>query len=570
MLRGTIGRRAICAAVLRWRWRCLPRRLRNRAPGGPSSRPARGRPGGSPRTVPTSSSASRTPRRRWARCAGAPPRRRRAGTATRAATAYASRCPQLPSTNGAGSENEDCLYLNVFRPAGDAPRRQLPVLFWIHGGGFQNGSGDQHDGALLARTNDIVVVSINYRLGVFGFLALPSLTARRRHAVGQLRPARPAGRVALDAGQHRGLRRRSGPRDHRRRVRRRLRGLRAARLAPARAGCSTRAIDPERQLHQPAAGATPRPAARVRRGRRLPDAATAAACLRAKPAGDAPRRTPRPPRRSTARRRRASGGAGRRGRLRPLQPRPGHHTAPTTTRAAPSRRASTDLTQQQYEAFVALAASAPTRRAVLARYPWSAFPSPYTAAYAIGAIWTDSGSDRRDRRLRDAAARRATLRALDTAPSPTSSTTATRPASTTTIRATSGVPGHAMELAYMWPSFDNGIPLAAQFTPAQQQLSAEMVRYWGTFTRFGAPLVPRQAFWPPHRGSGRILSLRPGGADGDDLRRRVRRRAQLRPLGRAQRLGRLRNADLVDRDLLPARAREAGHGGRSVEAPACR
>ena len=71
----------------------------------------------------------------------------------------------------------------------------------------------------------------------------------------------------------------------------------------------------------------------------------------------------------------------------------------------------------------------------------------------------------------------------------------------------------------MWPSFDNGIPLAAQFTPAQQQLSAEMVRYWGAFTRFGAPLVSHQTFWPAHERSGSILSLRPGGATvtiGDD------------------------------------------------------
>jgi carboxylesterase type B len=69
-----------------------------------------------------------------------------------------------------------------------------------------------------------------------------------------------------------------------------------------------------------------------------------------------------------------------------------------------------------------------------------------------------------------------------------------------------------MELAYIWPSFDNGIPLAAQFTPAQRQLSEEMVRHWGAFTRFRAPFVPRQALWPPHRATNRILSLRPGGA----------------------------------------------------------
>ncbi len=56
----------------------------------------------------------------------------------RAATAYGPRCPQLASTNGAGSENEDCLYLNVFRPP---HARHAPVLFWIHGGGLINGSG---------------------------------------------------------------------------------------------------------------------------------------------------------------------------------------------------------------------------------------------------------------------------------------------------------------------------------------------------------------------------------------------------------------------------------------------
>src|SRR3954447_5785619 len=94
----------------------------------------------------------------------------------RDATHYGNRCPQLPSSNGAGSENEDCLDVNVFRPA-RLDRPPAPVLVFIHGGGLVNGSGDQHDGALLARSNGIVVVSLNYRLGVFGFLALPSLSA---------------------------------------------------------------------------------------------------------------------------------------------------------------------------------------------------------------------------------------------------------------------------------------------------------------------------------------------------------------------------------------------------------
>ena len=67
----------------------------------------------------------------------------------------------------------------------------------------------------------------------------------------------------------------------------------------------------------------------------------------------------------------------------------------------------------------------------------------------------------------------------------------------------------AMELAYMWPSFDNGIPLYPQLTPAQHELSDWMVRYWGAFARFGIPFVRGQAFWPPYQ-TGRMMSLRQG------------------------------------------------------------
>jgi len=63
--------------------------------------------------------------------------------------------------------SEDCLFLNVFTPAADSAAR--PVLFWIHGGSYLNGSGDAYGGASFATTGDIVVVTINYRLGVFGF-----------------------------------------------------------------------------------------------------------------------------------------------------------------------------------------------------------------------------------------------------------------------------------------------------------------------------------------------------------------------------------------------------------------
>lgn len=69
-----------------------------------------------------------------------------------------------------GEESEDCLYLNIYTPAADASNR--PVMFWIHGGAYIQGSANEYDGSVLARDNDVVVVTINYRLGIFGFLDL--------------------------------------------------------------------------------------------------------------------------------------------------------------------------------------------------------------------------------------------------------------------------------------------------------------------------------------------------------------------------------------------------------------
>ena len=80
----------------------------------------------------------------------------------------------------ASGTDEDCLYLNVFTPACDDARR--PVMVWIHGGGFVNGSGSTpwYDGSALAARGDVVVVTINYRLGALGFLWLGDLDPRLR------------------------------------------------------------------------------------------------------------------------------------------------------------------------------------------------------------------------------------------------------------------------------------------------------------------------------------------------------------------------------------------------------
>jgi para-nitrobenzyl esterase len=73
--------------------------------------------------------------------------------------------------------SEDCLYLNVWTKAPGEPNRKLPVALWIHGGGYREGWGSEpeFDGQEWAN-KDVVLVSINYRLGVFGFLTHPELS----------------------------------------------------------------------------------------------------------------------------------------------------------------------------------------------------------------------------------------------------------------------------------------------------------------------------------------------------------------------------------------------------------
>ncbi|MDH6124588.1 carboxylesterase family protein [Kitasatospora sp. GP82] len=79
-------------------------------------------------------------------------------------------CPQGPADHLTG--NEDCLYLNVTAPAG-AKRR--PVVVWLHGGSFDSGAGSDYDPHRMAVTGDVVVVTVNYRLGVFGYFGYPGL-----------------------------------------------------------------------------------------------------------------------------------------------------------------------------------------------------------------------------------------------------------------------------------------------------------------------------------------------------------------------------------------------------------
>jgi para-nitrobenzyl esterase len=121
-----------------------------------------------------------------------PPHQPAPWTGVRDATRHAAAAMQQPtileSTRGfSGVCSEDCLYLNVWTP--DPGRREgglLPVLVWIHGGSFVTGSGSipWYDGRQLAARGDVVVVTVNYRLGPFGYFDISAIGGDKYRASG--------------------------------------------------------------------------------------------------------------------------------------------------------------------------------------------------------------------------------------------------------------------------------------------------------------------------------------------------------------------------------------------------
>ncbi len=119
------------------------------------------------------------------------PEREAKWSGVRAARSFGNASPQNPlpldlltAFKIEEPQSEDCLYLNVWTPGLDGARR--PVMVWIHGGAFTIGSGAQslYEGTALAKRGDVVVVTINYRLGALGFLRLRELTNGRIPSTG--------------------------------------------------------------------------------------------------------------------------------------------------------------------------------------------------------------------------------------------------------------------------------------------------------------------------------------------------------------------------------------------------
>lgn len=423
----------------------------------------------------------------------------------RAATGYGSRCAALSSTNGPRSEAEDCLYLNVQRPAGVRAGARLPVLFWIHGGSLLNGSSSQHDGSLIVRTAGVVVVTVNYRLGVFGFLAHPALSAEAGQSgdyglLDQQAALRWVRRNIAGFGGDPGAVSIGGESAGAWSVCMHL-------VAPGSRGLFARAV-----LESGSCTTQTLPAAQAggtvfAHAVGCADDAGAAACLRGKTTAQLLDATPVPPAFFV--------------RGVPALPQDPDTAVRTGAFARvpvvvganrdEGRTFAKDVIGQsraQYEALVGavFGARAP---AVLARYPWPAHADAFTPAYLIGAVFTDSGAivgigGCANRSFTQAFARwtRTFSYEFDHRTGPGLSP---QPAGYVWGA------GHAAELAYVWPSFDNGTPIAPTFTPAERRLALDMVRYWGSFIRTGRPTAPPNAPWPSYNHTALTLSLRAGG-----------------------------------------------------------
>ena len=105
-----------------------------------------------------------------------PPQPAASWRGVRLATKFGPHCAQPGSFFGVASTSENCLYLNVFAPAGSAGR-DLPVMVWVHGGSLLVGESNDYNPASLVK-DGVIVVTINYRLGALGFLADSALAAR--------------------------------------------------------------------------------------------------------------------------------------------------------------------------------------------------------------------------------------------------------------------------------------------------------------------------------------------------------------------------------------------------------
>lgn len=118
------------------------------------------------------------------------------------ATAYGPSCPQVPSNDSSNVTSEDCLSLNIFKPAGTSSGTKMPVMIYSYGGSFHQGSSARYNASVLVEQSvkaksPIMVITINYRLGPLGFLASSEVLQGQREGTAVLNAALHDQRFAL-------------------------------------------------------------------------------------------------------------------------------------------------------------------------------------------------------------------------------------------------------------------------------------------------------------------------------------------------------------------------------------
>jgi para-nitrobenzyl esterase len=415
-------------------------------------------------------------------------------------------CPQRAASPVIGrTENEDCLYLNLYRPAGTAPGASLPVLVYVHGGANTVGGAVQIDGARMAAENGVVVVAINHRLGSLGFLNHPALAQQAKD--------RLAGNYALLDMKaalewvQRNIRAFGGNPNKVTLGGTSSGGTNVCPLLvnPRTAGLIHAAIissdDCLRDVDTVAESEARAAAFAAKLGCANPESVVT--CLRSKSAGELV----------------TAGGA-----WNPHVDPKGFHRKPAIDaiaagewRAVPVLMGSTreegrssgtafaNFTTQAYAAWVTRLVGAERAPALLAAYPADKYSGPYALPYVIGDFITDSGMRGLGGCTNLALAKhlaRQTATYYYQFEDPNPPAPSTPPGYE--FRAS-----HGLDTPFTWPDSPHMQLSSSRFTEAQRQLSKEMTRYWAAFAKNFNPEVPGQAAWPRLVANGSLMSLRP-------------------------------------------------------------
>jgi para-nitrobenzyl esterase len=425
----------------------------------------------------------------------------------RDATHYGNRCAALVSTNGAESLTEDCLFLNVQRPAGTRRGNHLPVYVFFHGGGGTTGSSNQHDGTKIVSEGGIIVVTLNYRLGVFGGIGHPALTAESGESGNYGFQDQQAalkwvhrhisdfggdpGRVTIgghSSGAQNVCYHLSAPESQ---------GLFSAGIIQSGPDCFS-----QTQADAESTGSS------IATTVGCTDPSTVLACLR---------------------------GADTRALLQAFQTaqdsgyNPVIVTGTKTMMNDPRQNVATGkfahvpvvigtnldeartffgfligASEQGYVDFIN-AVDGGKAPAILGLYSWqsSSDDENLRAAYLAAATVTDSFFACGNRTFASDFARYTPTWVYEFAHRD-------GPGLTPQPAGYVWGAGHAAELAYLWPSFDNGTPIAPLFNTAERQLASQMVGYWSAFIKKSDPSTAGQPHWARWNHSRTLMSLNVG------------------------------------------------------------